>query len=38
LRELGLTTGGPAPLGKQDRSRFLSMLDNVVRAAQRGQV
>ncbi len=35
LREMGLTTGGPAPLTKQDRSRFLSALDTLVRAAQR---
>ncbi len=36
LREMGVTTGGPAPLTKQDRSRFLSALDSLVRAAQRG--
>jgi len=35
LRELGVVTGGPAPLTKQDRSRFLSALDNVVQAARR---
>jgi hypothetical protein len=35
LREMGLPTGGPAPLTKQDRSRFLSALDTVVRAAMR---
>jgi uncharacterized protein len=35
LRELGVATGGPAPLTKQDRSRFLSALDNVVQAARR---
>jgi uncharacterized protein YaiI (UPF0178 family) len=35
MREMGLQTGGPAPLTKQDRSRFLSALDTVVRAAQR---
>ena len=35
MRELGLTTGGPAPLSKQDRSRFLSMLDTAVQAARR---
>ncbi len=35
LREMGLTTAGPAPLTKQDRSRFLSALDTLVRAAQR---
>ena len=37
LRELGMTTGGPAPLTKQDRSRFLSALDNAVQAARRGE-
>ena len=36
LREIGVATGGPAPLTKQDRSRFLSALDTLVRAAQRG--
>jgi uncharacterized protein YaiI (UPF0178 family) len=35
LREMGMNTGGPAPLTKQDRSRFLSALDTLVRAAQR---
>lgn len=33
LREIGVHTGGPAPLAKQDRSRFLSVLDTAVRAA-----
>jgi uncharacterized protein len=36
MRELGMTTGGPAPLTKQDRSRFLGALDAAVQAAQRG--
>ena len=36
LREIGVNTGGPAPLTKQDRSHFLSALDTLVRAAQRG--
>ncbi len=36
LREIGVPTGGPAPLTKQDRSRFLSALDSVVQAALRG--
>ena len=36
LREMGLATGGPAALTKQHRSRFLSELDTLVRAAQRG--
>ena len=35
LRELGMTTGGPAPLAKQDRSRFLSALDTAVQGALR---
>ena len=35
LREMGMNTGGPAPLTKQDRSHFLSALDTLVRAAQR---
>jgi len=37
LRELGIATGGPAPLSKQDRSRFLSALDTAVQAARREQ-
>ncbi|MGA7862899.1 MAG: YaiI/YqxD family protein [Stellaceae bacterium] len=35
LRELGENTRGPAPLSKQDRSRFLSALDTAVQAALR---
>ncbi len=35
LREIGMNTGGPAPLTKADRSKFLSELDNVVRLALR---
>ena len=41
-REVGRTcgrwahTGGPPPLTKQDRSRFLSALDTLVQAARRG--
>jgi hypothetical protein len=35
MRELGMMTGGPAPLTKQDRSRFLGALDAVVQAARR---
>ena len=38
LRELGEITRGPAPLTKQDRSRFLSALDTVVQAALREEV
>ena len=37
LREMGMQGGGPAPLTKQDRSRFLSALDAIVQAARRGQ-
>jgi uncharacterized protein YaiI (UPF0178 family) len=37
MRELGMATGGPAPLTKQDRSRFLSALDTVVQAARRSE-
>ena len=36
LREHGMVTGGPAPFGPKDRSRFLQALDNVVNAALRG--
>lgn len=35
LREIGAGGGGPAPLTKQDRSRFLSALDTAVQAALR---
>lgn len=35
LRELGQNTGGPAPLTKRDRSRFLSALDTALQAALR---
>jgi uncharacterized protein len=37
MRELGMMTGGPAPLTKQDRSRFLGALDTVVQAALRSE-
>jgi len=37
MRELGMMTGGPASLTKQDRSRFLSALDTAVQAARRGK-
>jgi uncharacterized protein len=33
LRELGANSRGPAPLTKQDRSRFLGALDTALRAA-----
>ena len=35
LRELGLQTGGPPPLTRADRSKFLSALDTMVQAAKR---
>ena len=35
LRSAGTQTGGPSPLRKQDRSRFLQELDKVIRAQQR---
>lgn len=35
LRELGEGGGGPKPLSQQDRSRFLSALDGLVRQAMR---
>jgi uncharacterized protein len=37
LRETGQRTGGPAPLGQADRSRFLGALDAAVQAALRGK-
>ncbi len=35
IRELGLPSGGPAPFQKQDRSRFLQRLDQVIQAVRR---
>lgn len=35
LREIGANTGGPRPITKADRSRFLSVLDAAVQAALR---
>lgn len=35
MREIGMTTGGPAPLTKADRSKFLSALDTALQAALR---
>jgi uncharacterized protein YaiI (UPF0178 family) len=37
LRESGVATGGPAPLTKQDRSRFLNALDTLIQAIRRGR-
>jgi uncharacterized protein YaiI (UPF0178 family) len=33
LRESGMVMGGPPPIGKEDRSRFLHRLDALVQAA-----
>ena len=35
LREMGIHTGGPAPMAKKDRSRFLARLDELVNAIRR---
>jgi hypothetical protein len=35
LRDMGQVTGGPAPLTKADRSRFLAALDAEIAAARR---
>lgn len=35
LREMGLHTGGPAPMTKKDRSRFLAKLDEIINAVRR---
>ncbi len=35
-REIGINTGGPPPLTRADRSRFLGALDAAVHAARRG--
>jgi len=35
LRESGITTGGPAPMDRRDRSRFLAKLDELVNAIRR---
>ena len=35
LRDLGTTTGGPAPFQKKDRSRFLQALDQMIQAIKR---
>ncbi|MBI5016966.1 MAG: YaiI/YqxD family protein [Deltaproteobacteria bacterium] len=36
VRQLGEATGGPAPMGKHDRSRFLSSLDQTIQEVRRG--
>ena len=35
LREAGEITGGPPPLNKRDRSRFLQQLDEMIQAVRR---
>ena len=37
LRDLGTITGGPPPLEKGDRSRFLHRLDEVIQAMRRSR-
>ncbi len=37
LRQSGVMGGGPAPFAKEDRSRFLSKLDDTLHAIKRGQ-
>jgi uncharacterized protein YaiI (UPF0178 family) len=37
LRDLGNITGGPPPYTKQDRSRFLQRLDDLIQAIRRGK-
>ena len=37
LREMGLKAGGPAPLTKADRSRFLGALETAVQAVLRAE-
>jgi uncharacterized protein YaiI (UPF0178 family) len=35
LRDIGIRTGGPAPLQKRDRSRFLQRLDELINAVRK---
>ena len=37
LRQSGTITGGPSPFAKQDRSRFLQRLDEVIQAIRQTQ-
>lgn len=37
LRQMGENTGGPPPMGKQDRSRFLSALDETIQGVKRAR-
>ena len=38
LRDAGEITGGPPPLNKRDRSRFLQQLDEVIQSIRRKQL
>ena len=37
LRDIGITTGGPAPIEKRDRSRFLQSLDGIIQDIRNGK-
>ncbi len=37
LRDIGITTGGPDPFKKRDRSRFLQSLDGIIQAIRNGK-
>lgn len=37
LRHMGEKAGGPAPMDKKDRSRFLSSLDQIIQSLKRNQ-
>ena len=37
LRDIGITTRGPAPFKKLDRSRFLQSLDGIIQAIRNGK-
>jgi len=37
LRQSGVMGGGPAPFAKEDRSRFLGKLDQLIHAARKGK-
>ena len=38
LRERGEARGGPAPMDKKDRSRFLGKLDQMIQGIQRAKL
>jgi hypothetical protein len=37
LRDIGIMTGGPAPIEKRDLSRFLQSLDGIIQAIRNGK-